>query len=158
FSNNRTKSRLTKKVQEIIASFVNLTSNKALNNGHLTYLINRVLIPKIVYLAQLSKYSEGEWSRLFSPILKLVKSKLGLASSFPTASLFHDGILGIISPWKALCIKQTTDLLILLNEQSIASSTTQIRLRGAQLKARLTTPIFDIKREDAFLLRPLARS
>ncbi|PKY36908.1 hypothetical protein RhiirB3_460678 [Rhizophagus irregularis] len=62
---------------------------------HIAYLINHVLILRVVYVAQLMTLSENEWNLLFTLVIKLVKQIYGLPRSYPTLAIYHQYILGI---------------------------------------------------------------
>src|SRR5438034_25628 len=98
------------RLEAIIRSFIDIVHRKKLGIGHVAYLINRVLNPKLVYTAQLMTLNESEWDNLFRPVLKMAKQLLSLPSSFPTAAMFHEGIGGLEHPWFAICKKQISDL------------------------------------------------
>ncbi|PKK56617.1 hypothetical protein RhiirC2_799643 [Rhizophagus irregularis] len=66
--------------------------------GHIAYLINHILISRVVYVAQLMTLSENEWNLLFTPVIKLVKQICGLPRSYLTSALYHRYILGINNP------------------------------------------------------------
>jgi hypothetical protein len=81
-----------KRLQEIVKQFVSTVEHKALSIGHLNYLVNRVLIPKLTYVAQLMILKMAEWETIFKPILAMIKQRLKLPTSFPSAGLFHQAI------------------------------------------------------------------
>lgn len=60
-------------------------------------------------------------------------------------------------PWKHYCINNITDLIIRLNGASHASTSTQIKLRNAQLKSLITDPIFDCKLHSMPWIKPQAQ-
>ncbi|GBC37735.2 hypothetical protein GLOIN_2v1785617 [Rhizophagus irregularis DAOM 181602=DAOM 197198] len=66
--------------------------------------------------SQIMILTEHDWNQVFTPIMKLVKNWLKLSKNTPSSLLFHEG--------------------------GFATST-QIRLRDAQLKSLITDPIFD---------------
>src|SRR6266496_6169998 len=53
--------------------------------------------------------------------------------------------------------KQISDLAIRLNENSLASITTEIRLRHAQLSNMIVNPILELSTHDAYLLRAMGK-
>ena len=148
FSSGNTRSFLKKRLERIIFEFLTVIKSKPVGPGHVTYLINRVLIPRLIYVAQLSTLTHNEWSTLFFPVLKYAKHALGVSSSFPTSALQHEGMLGIQNPWNELCVSQISALLALLNDSRIIGNLVAMRLRSAQLQAKLTSSIFRSSRTE----------
>ncbi|CAB4429955.1 unnamed protein product [Rhizophagus irregularis] len=95
---NNSRKRSIKRIKDIIEKFLNPIRRKRITVEYIAYLINHVLIPKVVYVAQLMTLSENEWNFLFTPVIKLVKQICGLPRSYPTSALYHQYILGINNP------------------------------------------------------------
>ena len=141
------------RLQDIVQSFINIIQRKRIGVGHIGYLINRVLNPKLIYVAQLMTLNENDWDLIFKPILGMTKRLLSLPSSFPTSAILHEGIGGIEHPWSSICKKQVTDLLLHLNDSSIAHEITIIRLHRVQINQMMTSPIFKAEKETLAVLR-----
>ncbi|RGB21410.1 hypothetical protein C1646_778100 [Rhizophagus diaphanus] len=73
FSSSNSRKRSIKRLQDIIERFLNPIRRKHITVEHIAYLINYVLISRVVYVAQLMTLSENEWNLLFTPVIKLVK-------------------------------------------------------------------------------------
>ncbi|EXX66337.1 hypothetical protein RirG_124760 [Rhizophagus irregularis DAOM 197198w] len=101
--------------------------------------------------------SEHDWNHIFAPVMKVVKNWLKLPKNTPSSLLFHEGCLGMDHPWKLHCINTITDLTIRLNSDSYAVTSTQIRLRDAQLKSLITDPIFDCDLQVMPWIKPQAQ-
>ncbi|EXX71987.1 hypothetical protein RirG_073640 [Rhizophagus irregularis DAOM 197198w] len=112
FSSSNLRKRSIKRIKDIIEKFLNPIRRKRITVGHIAYLINHVLIPKVVYVAQLMTLSENEWNLLFTPVIKLVKQICGLPRSYPTSAIYHRYILGINNPWDQICANQITTFYI----------------------------------------------
>ncbi|CAB4431792.1 unnamed protein product [Rhizophagus irregularis] len=115
FSSSNSRKRSIKRLQDIIERFLNPIRRKRITVGHIAYLINHVLIPRLVYVAQLMTLSENEWNLLFTPVIKLVKQICGLPRSYPTSAIYHRYILGINNPWDQICANQITAFIYLIN-------------------------------------------
>jgi ribonuclease HI len=126
-----------------IKNFCDTVRRKFVPAGQCIYLINRVLIPRLIYTAQIMTLTEHDWNHVFAPVMKLAKNWMKLPKNTPSSLLFHEGCLGMDHPWKIHCINIITDLTIRLNSDSHAAISTHIRLRDAQLKSLITDPIFD---------------
>ncbi|GET04717.1 reverse transcriptase family protein [Rhizophagus clarus] len=158
FGPRRTTLYLKKRLSSAINDFVSATHSKILSVRHIVYLVNRVLIPKLLYVGQLATLSENKWNSLFTPILKLVKQKFGLASSFPTSALFHLDIVGLDYPWKILCANQVAMFAKYIKGNSLASEITLIRFLSAQLRAGIPTNILTYNLDVLLLLKPIVRA
>ncbi|GBB97962.1 hypothetical protein RclHR1_31030003 [Rhizophagus clarus] len=82
FTANNSQKLLIKRLRSMIAEFLAPLITKRISVAHVVYLVNRVLIPRVIYVGQLSTLSEKIWEHLFNPVLRLVKQKCGLARSF----------------------------------------------------------------------------
>ncbi|PKY56455.1 hypothetical protein RhiirA4_476768, partial [Rhizophagus irregularis] len=143
FSNKPSRRRWMQRLSTTVKSFCDTVRRKFVPAGQCIYLINRVLIPRLIYIAQIMTLSEHDWNQVFAPVMKLVKNWMKLPKNTPSSLLFHEGCLGMDHPWKIHCINIITDLTIRLNSDSYAAIATQIRLRDAQLKSLIVDPIFD---------------
>ncbi|PKY33849.1 hypothetical protein RhiirB3_453104 [Rhizophagus irregularis] len=158
FSSSNSRKRSIKRLQDIIERFLNPIRRKRITVGHIAYLINHVLIPRVVYVAQLMTLSENEWNHLFTPVIKLVKQICGLPRSYPTSALYHRYILGINNPWDQICANQITAFTYLINSNSLASRSIMIRCRAAQLRLAIHDNIFEHESGSLFLGHQEAKS
>src|SRR6266542_7055218 len=78
----------------------------------------------------------------------MVKQQLQVARSTPTAAILHEGLTGIDSSWHQAAAQTVSLFTTIINKDTVASITSLIRLRQAQLNQLLTTPIWDIEHED----------
>jgi hypothetical protein len=140
-ANSRKKSFI--RLKDIIEKFLDSIKRKRITVGHITYLINHVLIPRLLYVSQLMTLSENEWIHLFAPMIKLVKQICGLPRCYPTSALYHRYILRINNPWNQACANQVTNFIYLINSNSMASRSIMIRYRAAQLRLAIHDNIFE---------------
>lgn len=101
-----------------------------------------MLIPRIVYVAQLSSFTLDKWEELYRPVLKLIKNKCGLPRSTPTASLQHGYILGLKDLGREIIINQIAAFMYIINSQTLAATTALIRCRTAQINLAIPNSIF----------------
>ncbi|RGB26200.1 hypothetical protein C1646_770751 [Rhizophagus diaphanus] len=158
FSSSNSRKRSIKRIKNIIEKFLNPIRRKHITVGHIAYLINHVLILRVVYVAQLMTLSENEWNLLFTPVIKLVKQICGLPRSYPTSALYHQYILGINNPWDQICANQITFFTYLINSNLLASRSIMIRCRAAQLRLAIHDNIFEYELESLFLGHQEAKS
>src|SRR6266496_6056831 len=116
-------------ITTIVNDFLSITKRKKFGVGHLAYIINRVLIPKLMYVSQLMTLNENDWDIIFRPVLQMIKYQLKVAKSFPSAAIFHEGLTGIENPWHTYCANQVAIFTQLINGTDIALKATIIRLR-----------------------------
>ncbi|GET62946.1 hypothetical protein GLOIN_2v1790829 [Rhizophagus irregularis DAOM 181602=DAOM 197198] len=89
FSSSNLRKRSIKRIKDIIERFLNPIRRKRITVEHIAYLINHVLILRVVYVVQLMTLLENEWNLLFTPVIKLVKQICGLPRSYPTSAIYH---------------------------------------------------------------------
>src|SRR6266536_3190706 len=137
-----TKKLAIKRLTNTRNEFLRTVKHKRLSIAQTIYIINKILYPKLLYIGQLSALTKNEWERLELPILKFTKHQLGVASSFPTSALHHNGIVGLQSLWQQFTIMNINNFIERINNNNIASITTIYRIKQGQLNLHLTTPIF----------------
>src|SRR6266542_870066 len=64
------------KLNNIVKDFLKVCEKKSLRIGHIAYLFNWVLIPRLLHTAQLMTLKEHEWDLIFKPMLDMVKHQL----------------------------------------------------------------------------------
>jgi hypothetical protein len=142
FSAKKSRKRLKARITSMIEDFLKPLRSKFISNAHIVYLVNKILNPRIAYVAQLTSLSVATWDKLYKPILRLVKNKCNLSRSTPTASLQHGHILGLDDIFHTIVANQIAAFTYILNSRSIATTTAIIRCRTAQINLALHTPIF----------------
>ncbi|GBC02443.1 hypothetical protein RclHR1_04620010 [Rhizophagus clarus] len=134
FASQRSANKVKIIIKNIVDEFISPLKGKCISAGQIEYLVDRILVPRCVYVGQLTNFSEHEWDSLFSPVLKLVKHKCGFASSMPTSALLHQNIINISTPWNRLVALQMTNLVNNLNTSTLVHTAVRIRLQTAQLR------------------------
>src|SRR6266498_3984248 len=159
FNSNHRRRQWKERISTIITDFIAVIDRKMITISQIVYLINKILIPRIVYIAQIMTLTETDWDSLFRPVIMLVKKKSGLPKSTPTAALYHDGILGLVNPWHQLCANLCAEFNIRINNSnsSLAAITTQIRLRQAQININSPSSIYRIPREELPHIWPFSK-
>src|SRR6266498_5012888 len=90
--------RWMNRLKIIVEDFLKICKRKVFGVGHLAYIVNRVLIPKLMYISQLMTLNEQDWDVIFRPVLQMIKQQLKVTKSFPSAAIFHEELTGIESP------------------------------------------------------------
>jgi len=120
-SAKHSKKKWMDRSKQIVKDFLRISKRKVFGVGHLAYIINRVLIPKLMYVSQLMTLNENDWNVIFRPVLQMIKYQLKVAKSFPSAAIFHEGLTGIEKPF---CANQVANFTQLVNGENIASIST----------------------------------
>src|SRR5260364_180842 len=99
-----------KLVEQEIHRLIRTLRKKKVSVGHLQYINNKVLIPRIEYRLKCHIVNKQVCDRLHRPWLMLVKSKSGLARSTTSGILHHRNLLGFRTIWQARLAQQITSL------------------------------------------------
>ena len=81
-----------KKARRIIQQFMRSIRFKKLTISQLIYINNICIIPKLTYMLQTTKASKGKLIRLHQPVIRLIKNKVGLASTTENSAIMHQGL------------------------------------------------------------------
>ena len=131
-----------------INSFLFTISTKVMTEALAIYLINRLLVPKLLYISQIMIISEVDWIKLYISVLKFIKRKFSLALNFSTQTLYHDNIFGVANIWQEYCTYisiiftaciNTSDCLI----TPLHKDSTLMQIRTFQLSAYIMKPIWN---------------
>src|SRR6516162_4852834 len=125
-----------------IAHFSRSFNSKKINISQLVYISNTVLIPRLEYRCKTTILEDARYEKLFSPVYKAAKHKLGLSSKTHNNIITHPGLVNLTSLWKNQLAAHITEFFVLINTHLRALDTTLIRLRQAQLDLNLTNCIF----------------
>ena len=71
---------------------------------------------------------EREWDIIFQPVLGMVKRQIQVAQFFPTVAILHEGLTGIECPWYQAAAQTVSFFTTIINEDTVASITSLIRL------------------------------
>jgi len=81
-----------KKARRIIQQFIRSIRFKKLTISQLIYINNIYIIPKLTYMLQTTKASKRKLICLHQPIIRLIKNKVGLASTTENSAIMHQGL------------------------------------------------------------------
>ena len=88
---------------------------KRLSHQHILYIINRVVIPRLLYILQSCFPLKYHLKRIFSPFKRLLKSTLSLPSSTPDSIIFSNFVFPFESLLSALTSQTAQNMLALFN-------------------------------------------
>ena len=134
--------RIAKKEIKTIASVIR---TKKLTVDQMVYINNKVLIPRLEYRLCTTLFSVMTARNLYTPITKVAKQLAGLPGTAKVNILAHPGMVGFITLEMNQLTHHFTEFNIRLNETSLASETTLLRLRKFQLDHKITSPIWSLE-------------
>ena len=140
---------LSKPQQESIAkkeikAITSAIRTKKLTVDQIVYINNKVLILRLEYRLCTTLFSILTARSLYTPITKVAKQLSGLPGNAKVNILAHPGLVGFITLEMNQLIHHFTEFNIRVNEDSLASETTLLRLRQFQLQHKFTTPIWSL--------------
>jgi ribonuclease HI/endonuclease/exonuclease/phosphatase family metal-dependent hydrolase len=121
------------RIKEEIRKIANALKHKKTTERQTTYIINRVLIPRIEYRIQHCHIPENICDKLSVELRRAVRNKLGISNTTPNSTIHHKGIVGLKSIWEIQSESHITNLINRLNDTSPAGTATVIRLKQAQI-------------------------
>jgi hypothetical protein len=116
---------------------------KSCTAGHLTYINNHILLPKLQYINSTCCLSENMCKKLQSPVSTITKRKCNLPLTTSFDILYHEGFLGFKALYHFHTEANISELIKRLNSSQTDHDTTIIRLKQFQLLHLLTTPVFE---------------
>src|SRR6266498_2902987 len=152
-SAKHSREKWMERLKIIVGDFLRICKRKVFGVGHLAYIVNRVLIPKLIYVSQLMTLNKNDWEVIFRPVLQMIKYQLKVAKSFLSAAIFHEGLTGIENPWHTFCANQVANFTQLINGENIVSISMLLRLRQAQINQLMIYPIWHLTRQDMFHMK-----
>src|SRR5260364_351176 len=90
--------------------------NKKMSLNQIKYIINRVLIPRVEFRLQTSFLSYQTCLKLQSPILMIIKYKLGFSATAANCIIEHKGLFDFRSIWQTQIAHHLTELQMRLND------------------------------------------
>jgi hypothetical protein len=127
-------------VSDEIRRITSVIRCKSLTIDQVTYINNRVLIPRLEYRLATTFLSWQTCHQLFTPMTKVAKQAMKLPCTAHTNIVTHSGSTGLLTLYMNMVTQHFTELTLRVNDNSLAADTTLLRLRAFQLKHKLTTP------------------
>ena len=135
-------------VKEEILNITAALKSKSLTIDQTVYINNKVLIPRLEYRLSTTLLPMMTAHKLFTPMTKTAKQAMGIASSSHTNIITHTGITGLITLRQNQIVHHFTEFTVRVNENTIATTSSLIRLRQFQLQNKITTPIWNLPYDD----------
>lgn len=142
-----------RRIQNESTKIINALKWKKATEKQVTYIFNRVLMPRIEYRIQHCHIPAKTCDKLTTEIRRMVRNKLGISNTTPNSILHHKGIIGLKSIWEIQTESHITNLVNRLNDIGPAGTATIIRLKQAQINNWEPTNILEEKIPESFNTR-----
>src|SRR5579871_3373850 len=109
----------------VIQNISKIIKHKMITDKHMTYIFNNVIIPKIEYITQMAVITERDLKSIYSPIRRIFKNKLRLASSSPNAIMDNYWIYNFRSIYSNQIQAKINNFFIQLNDPNILGKITK---------------------------------
>ncbi|CAB4435502.1 unnamed protein product [Rhizophagus irregularis] len=132
FNVDLNKKSLIAKMKQEVDEVCNIMYSKPLTDKHLTYIYNRVVIPKLDFWMQTTILSELELNRIISSYKKMIKDKVKLSKDVPNVILYSNQLIGMTNIIEYQLQSRITAFFIQINDSSILGKITSLRLKKLQ--------------------------
>jgi exonuclease III/ribonuclease HI len=143
FASCRTIKQQEVLIKHEIQQITDAINTKRLTIDQVVYINNRVLIPRLEYRLSATLLDVMKCIHLYSPMTKAAKQAMKLPATSHTNIISHPGTTGLITLGQAQRQHHFTEFVIRLNEDTLATSTTRLRLRHFQMINKLGSSIWD---------------
>ena len=117
--------------QEVL-NISNLLKRKPITDKQLLYIFNMVAIPRIEYRTQVTTLSHTECEKIAAPFRRILKNKLGLSITFPTANFQNNDVYSYRDLFEVQLQSKITNFIIQINDKGLLGTVTDIRLKQLQ--------------------------
>ena len=148
FASKQSKKQQMGIVKKEIAQITTAIKGKHLTIDQVVYVNNRVLIPRLEYRLSTSLFNVTDNIRLFCPMTKVAKQLMNIPANAHTNIIAHPGLTGLITLQQNQLHHHFTEFNIRINDNTLATTTTLLRLRYYQLKHKIVQPIWQLQLED----------
>jgi hypothetical protein len=116
-----------------VHSIARLLNTKKVTDAQILYINNICIVPKLVYMLQVSKLSKKAIDTIQGPIIGVAKHKLGIARTTSNSVIIHRNLGNCNALWDQLLIKQITSLHARINSAGPEEKLTRIRINQGLL-------------------------
>ncbi|KAF8946278.1 hypothetical protein BGZ46_005822, partial [Entomortierella lignicola] len=127
-------------VQQEVSSICKVLSRKAITDKQVVYIINNVLIPRILYRLTTTILTASEVARIVGQYCGMVKQKLGLPRETPNSILHHRRLYGLRHFGDVQEEEQISTALLRLNDHGLVGQVMEARSLAHQAECRLPVP------------------
>jgi hypothetical protein len=131
--NKKNKKDIIPRIKQEIRAITTVLQKKKITDKQTTYILNRVLIPRIKYRMQHCNLQRITCNTLTTIYRKILKNKALICGTMPNSVIHNKEIYGLKSIWEIQLESQITSLLHSLNENGPTGLSTIIRLKQAQI-------------------------
>ena len=126
-------SMIRARAQETVRATIRSLNTKRMTIAQVAYINNMCIVPKLLYLLQTMKLTKAVIDKIQSPLLRIAKNKLEIASTTENSIMLHRNLGNCNSLWNQLIIKQITSLHTRLNAGGTEELVTRIRINQGLL-------------------------
>src|SRR5438477_2294019 len=130
--------RIKKEVQNISTAL----KHKKATEKQVSYILNRVLIPRIEYRIQYCHIPANTCNKLTIELRRMLRNKLGICNTLSNSTIHHKSILNFKSIWEIQTELHISNLINRLNDKGPIGQATLIRLKQVQIENWEPTNIF----------------
>ncbi|KAJ3058307.1 hypothetical protein HDU98_005612, partial [Podochytrium sp. JEL0797] len=138
FSGNNEGKLGHKMIENTINDTCRRLETKTITDKTAIYILNRVLLPKVLYMAKTLAITRAQMDLWYVKAVKLAKQKAGLAKSTATSILEHPIAYGLENWRRAQSVELISNLQVWMCEDSLLGDV--MRIRMLQLQNYLALP------------------
>ncbi|KAF9407792.1 hypothetical protein BGZ76_005990, partial [Entomortierella beljakovae] len=139
------KNHHTKKlVQNEVSSICSILARKAITDKQAIYIVNNVLIPRILYRLTTTILPSNMIQKLTAQYTGMVRAKIGYAKGTPNSILYHRRLYGLRKFEDVQAEEQISTALLRYNDHGIVGKVMSARAMAHQIEARLPLPTLQL--------------
>ncbi|CAG8855344.1 37962_t:CDS:1, partial [Gigaspora margarita] len=128
---------VVKRAKMIVGMFHRTLQFKSLSISQLSYINNMCIVPKLVYMLQITKITKERLEEIYQPIVRLLKNKAELTSILGNYIVLHQGLERCRSLADEVFSKQFISVQNRLNNHSRIGKITRIHMKNGFVLAGL---------------------
>ncbi|KAG0345084.1 hypothetical protein BGZ54_005673, partial [Gamsiella multidivaricata] len=117
-----------------------LLSRKAITDKQAIFIVNNVLIPRILYRLTTTILSDQELTKIIGQYAGMVRQKVGLPKGTPNSILFHRRLYGLRHLGDVQEEEQISTALLRFNDPGLVGQVMEARSLAHQAECRLPVP------------------
>src|SRR5438552_15738908 len=114
--------RIKKEVQNISTAL----KHKKATEKQVSYILNRVLIPRIEYRIQHCHIPANTCDKLTIELWRMFRNKLGICNTLPNSTIHYNSILNLKNIWEIQTESHISNLINRLNDKGLTEQATLI--------------------------------
>ena len=124
-------------VENDVDTICSILSKKAVTDRMATYIINGVLIPKVIYKTAVQIMSSSFVRKITGKYLTVCKKKAHMPSTTPNSIMHHNRLYAVKSLADAQAEEQVSTFFLRLNDQGLVGKVCRARLLMLQIRNKM---------------------